>query len=58
MKNLFYTNQLPIKHPAEPVDLPTPHFNSQIDPAEIKGARVELFFKHYNLYKNPRLKLN
>jgi len=21
-----------------------------------KGARVELFFKHYNLYKNPRLK--
>ena len=33
MKNLFYTNQLPIKHPAEPVDLPTPHFNSQIDPA-------------------------
>ena len=23
----------------------------------IKGARVELFFKHYNLYKNPRLKI-
>ena len=24
---------------------------------EIKGARVELFFKHYSLYKNPRLKI-
>ena len=24
---------------------------------KIKGARVELFFKHYNLYKNPRLKI-
>jgi type II secretion system protein G len=23
----------------------------------IKGARVKLFFKHYNLYKNPRLKI-
>jgi uncharacterized protein (TIGR02646 family) len=23
----------------------------------IKGARIELFFKHYNLYKNPRLKI-
>jgi hypothetical protein len=23
----------------------------------IKGARVELFFKHYNLYKNPILKI-
>jgi hypothetical protein len=33
------------------------NLDKQLIQSKIKGARVELFFKHYNLYKNPRLKI-